>query len=390
MKTYTPPPSKSMTHRAMIILSRFADEIKIENESICDDTLATKKAIETISKSKVYCKDSASTLRLMMPQAFNYDSSCVFDGTDALAKRPLDAYFEFFDENNIEYEILSDKEDRFLPLRVKGSLECGNYKISVEKSSQFASALLLYLGGKEGDSEIELTGKIESFDYVNMTASMMNYFGRKVEIIDNIVKISGGKYQNKDILIEADYSQASYFIALGLLKDGLKIKNLSQNSTQADRRIIDIVRKMNGKINFDDKNELLIVEKSDLKACDVDVSECPDLAPTVALLLSLAKGKSTITGCRRLVYKETDRLNNTCKEFNKLGAKISVNGDTMYIEGVEKFNSAKTYSHGDHRLAMVLSIADAISDCEISVTNTACVTKSYPSFFEDLDSILLS
>ncbi len=395
MKTYCPPPSKSMTHRALIILSKCDGKAEIENMSICDDTLATKKAIESIFDRRVYCKDSASTLRLMIPQAFGLGFPCVFDGSYSLSKRPMDAYFDFFDENNIEYEVLSSNEGEFLPLRVKGGLEAGDYKISASKSSQFASGLMLYLGGVSGKSSIELMGKVESFDYIQMTSNMMNYFGRKVEIKDNLILISDGKYQNKKIKIEADYSQTSYFIALGLLNEGLKIKNLNKNSIQADRRIIDIVRKMNGKIYFENTfnnennsyEDILVVEKSDLKACEIDVSECPDLAPTLAFLLSLASGKSLIKGCKRLVYKESDRLNNTAKELNKLGAKILVKDDMMIIDGVKKLYPAKLDSHNDHRIAMMLSIANTVIDGDVEIKNKDCVSKSYPNFYKDLNDV---
>ncbi len=406
MKEYTPPSSKSICHRAMICAAYNCNESIIKNANICDDTLATAKALSNMGASvlidknnkiikisqadfpctpaqAIFCHDSASSLRMMIPQALNLNQQVEFTGSSHLAKRPLDAYFDFFKSNNIFYQLLAKEEHYFLPLKIKGNLEAGHYTISAKKSSQFASGLMLFLGAKNAKSTIKLTGKIESLDYIKLTSQVMNHFGVPVNITDNMINIDNTVYQHNNIIVEADYSQTSYFIALGLLDKGIMIKNLNKNSIQADRRIIDFIRKMQADIDF--TTETLIIKPSTLKACNLNVEECPDLAPTLAGLLSVAEGKSIISGCKRLIYKETDRLHNTVKELKKLGANIAVEDNKIIINGVKHLHGARVSSHNDHRLAMMLTVLNPVTKGTIEIDNKDCVNKSYPKFFKDIE-----
>ncbi len=406
MKEYSPPSSKSICHRAMLCATYCKNESIIENANICDDTLATANALidlgaklvidksnKTIRISQanfpsktaqaIYCKDSASSLRMLIPQSLNLNQTVEFTGSKQLAKRPLDAYFDFFKANKISYQVLAKNNDDFLPLKIKGQLAAGNYQISASKSSQFASGLMLFLGSKNQSSQIELTGKIESLDYIKLTAQVMSYFGVNTSLNKNIISIAANGYTSKRIVAEADYSQASYFIALGLLDKGIIINNLNKNSLQADKRIIDFISKMQA--NFDFTSDKLIIKPSQLMACNLDVTECPDLAPTLAGLLSVAEGRSIISGCQRLIYKESDRLNKTVEELQKLGANIRVANDQMIIDGVKQLQGTRVSSHNDHRLAMMLAVLSPVTQGEIIIDNKECVQKSYPNFFKDVE-----
>lgn len=403
MKAYTPPSSKSVCHRAMICAAYANDESILENVNFCDDTMATceglqrmgaKIAIDKANKrmrilgadfpkaplAEIACRDSASTLRLLVPQALNLDSDCLFTGSEGLAKRPLDAYFSFFKEQGISYR--RGPQDRCLPLTLKGRLDAGNYEISIAKSSQFASGLMLCLGSKLAPSRLTLTGGLESVDYVRLSAQVMQRFGVEARLTERTLHIKGAGYRPTSLTVEGDYSQASYFIALGLLHKGIIIKGLHKDSLQADRKIIEFVQRMGGRL--EQSEEGILVRPSKLKACKIDVSDCPDLAPTLAALMSVAEGNSELAGCRRLVYKESDRLHRTAAELNKLGASVRVAGDRMLIAGTSALRGGRVSAHGDHRLAMALSILQPASSGRILLDDPTCVSKSYPDFFKDL------
>ncbi len=405
MKEYSAPSSKSVCHRALICASYHPEKSVISNVNFCDDVLATIDALRNLgasiiidkekktatvcsdkfpmkSDASIYCKDSASTLRLMIVQTLGLNEYANFDGSSQLAKRPMDSYFNFFKENDVHYECLNRDNNRNLPLVLKGNIQAGTYQISAEKSSQFASGLMLYLGSLKAPSRIELIGKTESIDYIRLTAEIMNYYGVETSINLPYINISNTGYKNRNIAVESDFSQLSYFIALGLLSNGILIKNVKEKSLQADRRILEFIEKMGASFHFDE--DKLYIYKSKLKACNLDVSECPDLAPTLAGLLSVAEGNSIITGCQRLIYKETDRLHNTVSELKKLGADIQVIDEEIHICGVKTLYGASVSSHNDHRLAMMLSILSPVTEGKIEIDNTACVSKSYPNFFKDL------
>ncbi len=402
MKEYTPPSSKSIAHRAMICASYCEEESLINNANLCDDVLATANALKSLGAEikidakhktirvrrgvfprkpaeEIYCMDSASTLRLMIAQTFSVGEFLIFNGSNSLAKRPLDSYLDFFDKYGISYQI--NPKSSYLPIKIKSKIGGGNYEISAEKSSQFASGLMLFLASKNTPSSIKLIGKTESMDYIRLTAEIMSHYGAEVEIRDNLIEISKASYHPKDILVEADFSQASYFIGLGLLHEGIIIKNLNMKSKQADRKIVGFIKKMGGDLRFEGNN--LAIKKSKLKACHLDVSECPDLAPTLAGLLSLAEGQSIISGCKRLIYKESDRLHKTALELKKLGANIEVSGDSMIIDGVERLSGDMVHSYGDHRLVMMFYMLKPMIDGKIEVIGDKCVSKSYPDFFND-------
>lgn len=402
-KAYTPPSSKSVCHRAMICAAYANGESILDNVNFCDDTLATCEGLQrlgakiTIDRAEkrmrilggdfpkapsgeIACKDSASTLRLLIPQVLSLDSHCLFTGSEGLAKRPLDAYYTFFKEQGISYA--TAREDRCLPLTLKGRLAAGSYEISIAKSSQFASGLMLYLGSKAAPSSLTLTGGMESLDYIRLSAQVMQSFGVDASLTERTIRIQGEGYKPAKLTMEGDYSQASYFIALGLLHKGIIIKGLHKDSLQADRKMIEFVQRMGG--NLEQTDEGILVRPGRLKACNIDVSDCPDLAPTLAALMSVAEGNSELAGCRRLVYKESDRLHRTAAELNKLGASVRVAGDRMLIAGAPALRGGKVSAHGDHRLAMALSILQPASSGRILLDDPTCVGKSYPDFFKDL------
>lgn len=411
---YSAPPSKSYTHRYMILAAEAGEGSQINNPSISDDTLATLLALEKLgakfkrdtkkisvltpmtSKDEliydadtlnIYCKDSASTLRFIAAQALRYNKWLSLSGSEGLSRRSVRDYIDFFEKYGIEYEY-----DNALPLRLKGEIKSGCYDIAADVSSQYASALMLYLASLRGISKIRLKGSAESRSYLDITASAIRDFGRNVDITDNEIVIGGGEIKPAYVRVEGDYSQAAFFIALSATRLKGTIRNLNPSSAQGDKYIMEVLKKMSINHSFieDEESESgysLIVEPGQILPCEVDIKDCPDLAPVIALLMSLAEGTSIISSCRRLRYKESDRLFEITRALKDIGADIKIIDDSMIIRGVDKFKSGRTTSSGDHRIAMMIAVAAGGSKGEIILDDFEAVNKSYPNFWKDYRDI---
>lgn len=396
--------SKSYTHRYMICAAMARGVSEIKNSSLCEDTLATAFALKefgigvdideekkiitirsksgmTVPEKPVFCNESGSTLRFMIPQALHFGELIKYSAGELLSKRPIDSFSELFKKNKIKYDF-----DNGFPISVNGELSAGDYEIPADISSQFASGLIMLLASKKGESNIKLTGKIESLDYIKMTIDVLKDFGVDIDIEKSTIKIkSNGRLNSGNYYVEGDYSQAAFFIAIGILSNGIELSNIKLKTSQADRRILKAIENMG--VRVERMGGMLRIYPTRPKACVFDVSECPDIAPPIALLMALASGKSKITGAKRLRYKETDRLSNIAEELNKIGGNVKVEKDSLIIDGVESLKGGKADSHGDHRIAMMLSAAITRCTGEIIISNSESVGKSYPDFFEDFKKV---
>lgn len=405
------PPSKSMAHRAVICAALSDGISKIRNIEFSDDIIATINAMRAlgavINEEKDYlevkgvnfkndiptrefervidCNESGSTLRFLIPISLVFEGVTRFIGTGNLGKRPLDTYYNIFDEQNIEYHYKENELD----LLIIGLLKAGEFKVRGDISSQFITGLLFALPLLNGDSKIVITTDLESKSYIDLTLSAMKDFG--IEIINNDYKefiIKGNqKYKARDYTVEGDYSQGAFFLVADSLKSEVSILDLKEDSLQGDREVIDILRRMGMKIERYN-NSLRGKVEGQLKATVIDGAQCPDIIPILALAAALGDGKTEIINAERLRIKECDRLRAVTSELNKLGAKIEEKKDGLVIEGVKRLKgNAEVWSHKDHRIAMTLAIASTICDGEIILKDYECVSKSYPNFFDDFKQL---
>lgn len=413
---YRAVPSKSFTHRYLILSALAGEGSEIRNPLTCDDSAATLRALEVMGtlfhykKDKslevlrglnleegelrtnrygnnlIDCKDSASTLRFLMALGLRFHNPITFDGSEGLTKRPLDSYIEFFKRYGLRYEW-----EGSLPIKIQGPLGPGRYEIGCDISSQYASGLLMLLSSYEEESVLVLKGPIESLPYIAMTITALRRYGKIIEVKENEITIRPSKLEARKISVEGDYSQAANFMAMGSLGKGCRILDLEPESVQGDRVILDILTRLGVRHYFTEDRAsssgyALIIEGSELKCCEVDVRDCPDLTPVIALLMSLADGRSLITGCRRLVYKESNRLEYIAEILNYLGARVSIEGDNMLIEGVTRLNASFAKANGDHRLAMMMAAASVRAGGPITVQGFDAVAKSYTNFLKDFSA----
>ena len=400
----TPPPSKSLAHRAIIAAGLSKGISRIDHIEYSQDIKATIKAMEalgtiieqhedyliingqyiftknnTMPGVEIDCEESGSTLRFMIPISIVKENKVRFIGRGQLGRRPLNTFYEIFERQNIGYLY----RENVLDLNIIGTLKPDLYRIPGNISSQFITGLLFALPLLSSDSIIEMTSPLESRGYIDLTLQVLKLYG--IEIINHEYKqfiIRGRQeYQARDYTVEADFSQAAFYLVADALGNDITVMNLNMESLQGDKAILDILRQMNCTIEQQDGGIKVI--NHGLTGTTVDASQCPDIIPVVSLALAIAKGDSQVIHAGRLRIKECDRLSATVKELNALEAKLIEHEDSMEITGVNSLKGGSVSSHDDHRMAMMLAIASTICQKDVIIDNKECVKKSYPDFWED-------
>ncbi len=398
------PPSKSLSHRAIIAASLAKGKSKISNVMFSNDILATISGMEAMGakitkydnyleiegsnvirkNSEIDANESGSTLRFLIPIALTISEAITFIGHNNLVNRPLDTFFEIFDEQNIKYE---KPNDTYLPLKCSGSLKAGEYKIRGDISSQFITGLLFSLPLLDGTSKIILTTPLESLGYIDLTIDILNMFG--VKIINNNYEefiIEGNQeYKPCDYEIEGDFSQAAFFLVADTMGANVSLKAMNINSHQGDKKILEDIKSMGGKIEYKDGKLKALPSKT--KGAILDFKQTPDLGPALSVLALNSKGDTEFINAGRLRIKESDRISSVKEELEKLGVEIVENPDGMTILGPNDIIGGTLDPHNDHRLRMAFSMLCQIATGDIKIINAECVKKSYPHFFKDLESI---
>ncbi len=395
------PPSKSMSHRAIICACLASGKSIIKNLVFSDDIKATIDGMRQlgatitefddyveirgisdfadIKNQDINCKESGSTLRFFIPIFSLLNKKVSFYGENRLLKRPQEVYKDLFLKQGIEFIQTKDC------ITINGSLKAGEYELDGNVSSQFITGLLFALPMLKQDSVIKIKPPFESRSYIDLTLQAMNDFGVKACFTDDYtIKIDGNQqYKPCDYTVEGDFSQLAFFAVLGAINNGIDCIGVSHNSLQGDKVIIDIL----------EKSGVLIkkircgyrIEKSDIIATDIDLSDCPDLGPILTILAMFAKGKTIIYNAGRLRLKESDRIEAMETELKKFGVNIATTQEEIVIEGKNEYSCSESlFAHKDHRIAMSLAVAIACSNSPAIIDGAECVNKSYPAFFEDL------
>ena len=390
--TVIAPSSKSMMQRAIAVCflaELFADQdehqCKIINPSDCDDVITALKIVKSIKDGEkiIDCGEAGLSLRMFAPIAALFEKKFVFTGQGSLLKRPVGMVEQSLNSLGVECK----SNNGLLPLEIKGPIKAGKTIVDGSITSQMLTGLLMALPCCDGDSEISVKG-LKSKPYVEMTLKLLDDFGIKIENDSfETFKIKGNqKYKIINYVVEGDWSGASFLLVAGAIAGCVKINNLDHHSSfQADKKIIDVLKLCGAgvKIGYDNVE----VYKKDLGGFIFDVEDCPDLFPPLVTLACYCNGKSIISGVERLKHKESDRGQTLQAEFTKLGAKIKTLNNKMEIEG-NILKGGEINSHNDHRIAMACAIAGLGSKQGVKIHDASCVSKSYPEFFIDLDSII--
>lgn len=398
------PSSKSYAHRILICSALAQRDSLVICDGISKDIEATVKclnalgaditlkdggviAVKPIKEKKsglihLYCGESGSTLRFMIPIVGALGYCSVFHMEGKLSQRPLGALIETLSENGMTIE---QKDDL---LYCKGKLKAGNYHIPGNISSQFISGLLFALPLLESESTLEISGNIESSDYISMTEDAVINTGINFDKNGSKYTINGNqKYTAKEKnYVEKDWSNAAFFICMGALSDkGITLNGMNLSSKQGDKNILNIVRSFGADIITEENS--VTVRKNKLKGQTVDAKAIPDLVPTICALASCAEGTTEIINAGRLRIKESDRLKTTADMLSALGADISETENGLIIKGKDKLIGGEIDASNDHRIAMAAAVAASVCEKEVIVHGAQCVSKSYPDFWEHFEKL---
>lgn len=370
----TPPSSKSQTHRAVLALMLAQGEGKLSNLAVSEDIQATQDCVAALKSGQptqadglplLDCGESGSTLRFLIPVALAVRGGGHFTGRGRLMERPQGPYIRLFEEKGI----LWNQEGTCLT--VAGQLEPGVYALPGNVSSQFITGLLYALPLLPGDSRIVLTTPLESRGYVDMTLDMLRRFDIKVEEQEDGFLVPGNQtYQARDLTLEADWSGAAFWYAANFLGAQVDIQGLNPDSVQGDRQIGTLYWKL--------------ARPGDV---DIDLSQCPDLAPPLAAMAAVRKGPTRFVHAGRLRIKESDRLETIARTLNALGAKAQVGEDTLTLEGLDHLEGGTVDGCNDHRIAMMAAVAAVACKEPVTILGAECVKKSYPRFWEDYTAL---
>lgn len=395
------PPSKSMSHRAIILASLAKEKSKITNIAYSDDIIATINAmkemgakincydnyleitgIESFAKEKlqVDCNESGSTIRFLIPVASLFNTKASFTGTERLLERPQTVYREIFTSQGLEF-VHNEKE-----ILIDETLKPGKFKVRGDVSSQFISGLLFTLPFLSEDSVIEVTPPFESESYVNLTIQVMERFGIVVDRSNRYTyKVSGNQIASAcNYDVEADFSQAAFFMVAGAINNTLSITGLSHSSKQGDKIIIDILK--NAGCRIDEIANGYLVHKSDLNGTIIDLADCPDLGPILTVMAANVKGVTKLINAYRLRIKESDRIAAMEKNLMRLGVDISSTQDTVTVRGGVRTDDVLVNSFNDHRIAMAMTVLGS-TRTKITLDDPMAVRKSYPNFYKDFANI---
>ncbi|MCK9506548.1 MAG: 3-phosphoshikimate 1-carboxyvinyltransferase [Porticoccaceae bacterium] len=389
------PPSKSAAHRILIAaaLATQASKIILSEES--EDTRATRKCLQALgaqcqrqgetiaitpvsipsSGAELNCGESGSTLRFLLPVAASLSDKVKFTGHGRLPDRPLSPFREELQAHGCEFS--ADK----LPFTISGKLRAGRFCLPGNISSQFISGLLFALPRLEKDSRIELSSKLESSGYVDLSREILADFGIVIEQENNAFNIPGRQsyLTPGQIAVEGDWSNAAFYLAAGALSGPVEINGLKKTSSQGDRRILHELRRFGATVEECDGG--IMVSPGDLQATDIDVGEIPDLLPILAVLAAFAEGKSLLYNAARLRIKESDRLQAVREMLHNLGGKVEEREDSLLVYGQKQLQGGVIDSHNDHRIVMAAAIAACRCQKAVRINNAKAVRKSWPNFF---------
>ena len=424
------PPSKSSMQRALAAALLKKGMSIIRNPGNSNDDKAAMKMIEVLGAKveikdneiivnshgihpvddNVSCGESGLGIRMFTPIIALSNKEITINGEGSLLNRPMNFFDSFFPKLGVNIQSNHGK----LPLRIKGPLQPKTIEVDGSLSSQFITGLLMAYGaslnprptessgrasegGTFGDSTEVVSIKVQdlkSKPYIDLTLDVMKRFGLRVPENKNYEEFifhndsseipplgGGGAYT-----VEGDWSGGAFLLVAGAIAGNIMIRGLDMTSSQADKKIVDVLMDANAAIAIEAKG--IKIRPTEMKAFEFDATDCPDLFPPLVALAAYCDGASVIKGVHRLASKESDRAKSLQEEFEKMGVKIELNNkDEMMIHGGGKLAGTKIESHHDHRIAMACAVAALKAEGETTIEDAEAINKSYPDFFWHLKKL---
>jgi 3-phosphoshikimate 1-carboxyvinyltransferase len=411
--TVTPPGSKSLTNRALV-LAALADGISdVGNVLFADDTLVMIDCLTRLgfhlrvdrnaklvrvhgrggridaTSAELFCGNSGTTMRFLTALCTLGRGTYALDGVPRMRQRPIGQLVDVL--QNLGGRIECVMERGFPPLRVHADgLPGGIARFGAGLSSQFLSAILMAAPHARNEVRLDLDPPLTSWPYVAMTMRLMDDFGVTSELLRDPktglptrIVIPRGTYRAASLEVEPDATAASYFLAAAAINEGSKvtIDGLGKHSLQGDVGFADVLHKMGASLIYG-RDFITLTGTELFEGIDIDLSDMPDTAQTLAVACLFAEGESTLRGLHTLRHKETDRLTALSTELQKMGAQVEVTDDSLTITPPQHVRPATIDTYDDHRMAMSFAVAG--TRVPVVIRCAECVNKTYPTFFDDL------
>ena len=363
------PASKSQAHRLLICAALSQNETVIRCRGISRDIAATADCLNALGAEiwlrgedltvrpitqkpqgtrHLHCQESGSTLRFLLPLTGVLEADAVFHMEGRLPQRPLHPLDQVLTDHGMTIRQNHDL------LYCGGRLRPGEFSLPGDVSSQYISGLLMALPLLNEGSALTVTGGLESAAYVTMT--------------------------------EGDWSNAAFFLCMGALSpEGVTVHGLDLASSQGDRAVLNILAAMGARVSTE--NGSVTVRRGELKGVAIDAGPIPDLIPVLCVTAAGAEGDTQIFNAGRLRLKESDRLRTTAQLLTALGGSAEEQPNGLLIHGTGRLRGGIADSCGDHRIAMSAAVAACLCESPVTVQGMACVSKSYPHFWEDFDAL---
>jgi len=409
----TLPGSKSITNRILLLSAIAKGETTIKHPLQSDDTHHMIEALKILQVDLTQ-KENGDILIQGARGQFKNKSAEIFLGNAGTAFRPLTAALAFSQGDymlsgvprmherpikdlvdallQLNADITYLNEEGYPPLKISPSeiIINGSVKIRGDISSQFLTALLMAIPLTKKEVSIEIVGDLISKPYIDITLNLMNRFGVQVKKIDwqyFVIAGSEGYVSPGEIFVEGDASSASYFLAAGALAGDIEVKGIGKNSIQGDIKFTEALALMGAEIQILE-GSIKASKASTLQAINLDCNHIPDAAMTLAVLALFANGTTKLHNIGSWRVKETDRIKAMATELKKLGAEVVEGEDFIEITPplhIKENIEIDTYD--DHRMAMCFSLV-SLKNIPIIINDPACVNKTFPTYFEVLESIV--
>lgn len=402
--------SKSHAHRLLIAAALCEEPCRVNIQNTNEDLKATSSCLSLLSDKMpvLDCHESGSTLRFMLPIAMVLKEKAIFLGSGRLPERPLSPLKEEMEAHGCTFEKqsdcaeCSDQKDTREIYTVSGKMRGGTFKLAGNVSSQYITGLLFALPLLAEDSDIQITSKLESVDYVILTLKVLESFGIHIETkINEKSSIEGGKaysffikgnqtyHSPVEVTAEGDWSNAAFWVVAGALGGALRCEHISLDSFQGDKAIVDIVKSYQRKIEIQPSAVTTEMDSTTINEEEhiIDASNIPDLVPILSVLAASHKGVTRIINAGRLRIKESDRLHTVADCLQSLGADIAELPEGLVIRGTGKLKGGSVNGYNDHRIVMSMSIASILCEEPVIIYGAEAVNKSYPTFFQDLATL---
>jgi len=399
--------SKSFAQRAFILallakgesmiynVDQSKDVVAIQNciRQLGAEIIVLEKGIKVISPLRKKIEsvtlnvgESGLALRMLGIVATLFSSTIYLTGEGSILNRSQKQLINVLEQLGLQVEHSNFK----LPVHIKGKISNHNLQIEASEGSQVISGLFITLPLLENPTNISLINS-SSKPYLEMTCQSMKYFGISIQPIWNEVFTIQGKqiYKGCDFIVEGDWSGAANHFVGAAISGSIELVGLNSKSTQADAKILGILKEFGAEINIEktkDNQEIITVSQGELKnPFDFDLTDAPDLFPILSILAAAAIGKSSITGTKRLLNKESNRLESVSELLKNLSVPFKIEENIIEIYGTGKINPITTIdTYNDHRIAMAATIGACIASSAIQLNGIECINKSYPDFFVDI------